>query len=523
MPAGLAAQTGRSTAVNVSAGSEFEEYLRVLQITGHAPLHPWSVRAFSPAEIDRLGGGGGNHPWAGRYGFLGERRSVGLEIFAPRAAAVFNSGFPHGSNDGPLWAGRGLTTAVEAGFAVRLGPLSLTVAPVMFHSRNAEFDLAEHVVADEMPFNDWRRPTQIDHPQRPGDEAVTRIDAGQSTLRIDALGLAAGISTANQVWGPAGEYPVVVGNNAPGFLHVFAGTGRPLNVGIGRVHGRIVWGRLEQSEFSPVSPDSASRFMTGLVGVFTPRGGDGLEIGFGRFFHLPWPRDGVGANHVLRPLESVFKVNFVTPDESYLLDSVVSNQLLSVFGRWVLPRSGLELYGEYGTEDHRHNLRDLVLQPDHAVAFLLGVRKAWQRSDHDIVLLRGELLNSDRSHLHRTRRQEPFYVHANTRQGHTHRGQIIGSPAAIGGGGATLAVDRFTPDGRGTIAWSRMLRYKLGEFVETGVVESPDVIHALGAEFVLFRGRWDIQVGSTAVVNLNRNYETDAFNLNGVIGIRTGF
>jgi hypothetical protein len=509
----------------VSAGGEFENYLRLLQITGDVALYPWSVRGFSLAEVERMAPRpGSSHPWALRYSFLDQPGSdPSFVIFSPRVRAIYNSAFPHGSNEGPVWAGRGLTTAMEAGFAARWGPVSLTLAPVAFRAENAEFELAEHEVSDRLPFNDWRRPTQIDHPQRPGDETVTRIDPGQSTLRVDAIGLAVGISTANQVWGPGSEYPLIVSNNAPGYLHVFAGTARPLPIGIGRVHGRLVWGRLEQTEFSPVPADSAARFMTGLVGMFSPRGVEGLELGVGRFFHLPWPQDGIRGNHLLRPVETIFKTHFWTPEGSFLRESVLSNQLVSFFARWALPRSGAEVYAEYAGEDHRHNLRDLTLQPDHASAFMIGGRKVWQAAEDNVFLLRGELLNAERSHLQRSRPQAPFYVHYHTRQGHTHRGQIIGSPAALGGSGTTLAVDQFHTGGRRTVAWSRALRFKQGEFLNTRKIESPDVIHTLGGEMILFRGRWDLQFGATAAWNLNRNHGSDAMNLNAVFGLRSGF
>src|SRR4051812_21683221 len=50
-----------------TAGSEAERYLRVLQVAGAAPLYPWSLRAFSPAELDRLASGTAAHPWAPRF------------------------------------------------------------------------------------------------------------------------------------------------------------------------------------------------------------------------------------------------------------------------------------------------------------------------------------------------------------------------------------------------------------------------------------------------------------------------
>src|SRR5581483_7717213 len=105
-------------------------------------------------------------------------------------------------------------------------------------------------------------------------------------------GMMAELSTADQWWGPAIENPLILSNNAPGFLHLSIGTSTPVNIGIGRVHGRVVWGRLEQSAYSPDQGPDSLRFMSGLVAEFMPRGVPGLELGAARFFNSPWPVGG---------------------------------------------------------------------------------------------------------------------------------------------------------------------------------------------------------------------------------------
>src|SRR6187455_637160 len=54
---------GRS---EIFAGSELETYLRDLQTAGKSESYPWSIRSFSPAEIDRLAATDSAHPWAAR-------------------------------------------------------------------------------------------------------------------------------------------------------------------------------------------------------------------------------------------------------------------------------------------------------------------------------------------------------------------------------------------------------------------------------------------------------------------------
>src|SRR5437762_395656 len=83
------------------------------------------------------------------------------------------------------------------------------------------FSLMANGDTGKLVYADGLHPTTIDRPQRFGNRAYAVIDAGQSTLRLDAGPVTAGISTANQYWGPAAEYPAILGNNAAGIPHVF--------------------------------------------------------------------------------------------------------------------------------------------------------------------------------------------------------------------------------------------------------------------------------------------------------------
>ena len=424
-------------------------------------------------------------------------------------------------NDGAIWAGRGVTLAAQTGFAARVRWFSLVVAPEAFWSQNTAFGLQAPVGAAQHPLADPMRPFQIDLPQRFGTKAYSRLDPGQSTLRADVAGFAAGISTANQAWGPATTFPLILGDNAPGFPHGFVGTSRPWNLWIGKAHGRLVWGRLEQTPYTGIPADSAARFMAGMVGSFTPRGVPGLELGFARFFHTPWPHGGLRPAHLLKPFETFAKLDFDSQGRE-VFDAVATNQLASVYFRWVLPHSGMEAYGEFAREDNNQNLRDFLLEPDHNSGYMLGLRSAWALDSGRMLGVRGEVLNAARSHLFRARRQEPFYVHSVTRQGHTERGQILGSPAAYDGAGSTLALDLYDPRGRVTASWTRLFRQDEVDLAQPdSVLPSPlDVTHALGVNALLFAGRFDVTAGVTGVYEFNRYEAGNAFNLNVVLGLR---
>src|SRR5678816_585060 len=157
----------------------------------------------------------------------------------------YNSGFAYGSNDGPIWAGRGLTSAIQAGFFANWKWFSLTVAPIAFRAENSDFDIVNtgRTGAGAFANPDF---SGVDVPQRFGNSAYSRIDPGETTLRVDLPYVTAGISTANQGWGPGQQFLIILGNNAAGFPHLFLGSSEPIDLWIMKLHGKVFWGELFQ-------------------------------------------------------------------------------------------------------------------------------------------------------------------------------------------------------------------------------------------------------------------------------------
>lgn len=501
----------------VFAGGELENYLRYLQTLGVVAPYPWGLRAFSPSEIDRLLPADTAHPWAARYDLAPQAlRGATLDWVAPTASVRVNSTFPYGFNDGPIWAGRGVTLAAQSGVAVRWGVLSLTVAPLLFAAQNAGFRLMANGESGPLAYADGVTPGQIDRPQRFGSGVYARLDPGQSTVRLDWRALAVGVTTANQYWGPATESPIMLGNNAAGFPHAFVGTAHPVDLWLLRVHGRIVWGRLTQSPFSPETESGGVRFGTGFNVVLTSRWVPGVEVGVTRLSHQAWPAGGPRLSDLFRLLGSQ-----QTANAAGLIDD---NQLASAYFRWVLPRSGFEVYGEYGRDDYNMNLRDFILEPDHIGGYTIGLRKVMRRAANRLLAVRAEVQNLQFSVLAQGRGWAPFYTHTTQRQGHTQNGQVLGSDAGPGGAGAVVAVESYSPSGRWTWSWNRILRRQRGDFLQTGQpdLSGLDVQHALAVERLVFRGRYDFLVRGAAVYELNRDFRGDAFNLNLSLGARIG-
>lgn len=474
--------------------------MRNLQVVGLVPLYPWSVRSFGRGELDRLVSGDTANPWSGRL--REPAASSHFFLIQPAARLFYNANLPYGYNEYGVWQGRGITAAIDAGVGGQWGPLSLVVAPTWFRSENRAFGLQPTGYTGRLQFADPYDPILIDLPQRFGTSSYGRLDPGQSSLRADVSFLSVGASTGNEYWGPAVANPILLGNNAAGFPHLFAGTNGPVRLGPFDVNGRLIWGRMDQTAFSPDSVDS-HRFMPGVVGTISPHYMPGLEIGGGRLFHIEWPATGLSLHEFLRPISNPFESSQAAATNE------ADNQLLSLFARWVLPQSGFEFYGEFGKDDHNANVRDVAVEPEHESAYMLGLGRVWRRDSTHLTALRFELLNARLSLPGLIRGQEPFYTHATVTQGHTEFGQVLGSPGAFGGGAFQATLDRYARDGRWSIQWSRLA---LGQPNAVSFASQTRFDDAFTVQREFRRGGNDLTVGATQVIVLNRSPGVDVLN-----------
>jgi hypothetical protein len=462
------------------AGGEAHWYARDLALLGTTAPDPWHDRR---ALGDSL------------------RRPVDWRILRPDMQAIVNTARPWGRNDGVVWAGRGLTAAIQGGVSARWGPLRLQLAPIAFRSQNAAFRLLPNGRTGALAFGDPRFPGNIDLPQRFGAAPYQRVDLGDSELSLSMFGLRGGVSSARQIWGPARDYPLVMSTNAGGFPHVFGGSARPLDIGIGTVEGRLIAGRIAQSAWSPVQSGEPMRFTSALTGTFSPRGLPWLSFGGNREVQGRWPAGGLTLDRVLRPFQGVLNNNTGS------INTNGENQFVSVFLRAAFAPDGLEAYAEMSREDFANDLRWLVQKPDDLASIMLGFAKVWSPDGERLRTLRAEVVNGELSHHERLQRgfrtPIPPYTHTPTYQGLTSRGQLLGSPVAYGGAGWTIEWAERSAAGRTAVALERALR--LDWLRPTGWARRPEVTYAVRIESLRFRGRRDVTIGLTPMYTLNED------------------
>lgn len=145
-----------------------------------------------------------------------------------------------------------------------------------------------------------------------------------------------------------------------------------------------------------------------------------------------------------------------------------------------------------------------------------------------------EVINFQKGTLDRYRPQGAIYGHGLIRQGHTHRGQLLGADVGVGAAaGSIVAVDHYARTGRWTLSWTRDLKQENGTFQrdlkqEDGIFQafgerkpmSMDVTHAFGFEMTRFMRGFDVTTGFTFVRNFNRLFIADAANINALVGVR---
>ena len=523
-PRHLSAQSRLDLGGFIEVGSETERYMRVLQISGVIPFTPWSIQPFTPTQARKFRANRA-HPWSARFDTTdGVSIAPGAHLLRARGRVVANSAYPYQDVGGPAWAGRGFTGGLQGGIGGAWGLITGQLAPLAFIAQNASFTLAPNGRLGDTVFADARFPANIDAPQRFGTGAYKRFVPGTSFLAVDEGHVFIGTLSAPQQWGPARDYPLVLGPNAGGFPAIYAGTSRPVNLWLIDVHARVVYGDLGQSALSAPVAGERRRLGSGAVGVIGIRGAPGLEIGGARFIHQPWPSDGLSFAQLKHPLIAGTNFGGNTPN------SLEENQVASIFARWAFPSARFEVYGEMYREDYPgkfHRAASIVEKPDDLASFTIGLQRVLALSNSTARVIRAELVNGETSHQERGARgfDEPLppYIHTGVTQGHTVDGLILGSPEAYGGAAWRVGYDEYSVNGRMSLSLERSLRFDwLPTEPTTGAMPHPDVIYALRADLVRFSGKNDFTVTLIPALDLNRNLVpgNNVFNLTAAVTLR---
>jgi hypothetical protein len=349
---------------------------------------------------------------------------------------AWTSSIPLSLNNGAMWEGRGASALLMGGVRVEYGPVSLILAPQVVYAQNRRFTtlapaLREPLNGRSVFSSPWVTDTAlIDLPIRFGDEALVRLDPGQSSLTVALPWVATGIATENQWWGPGIRNAILMSNNAPGIPHFFLRTASPLRTAIGAIQAKWIVGALTESLFFDTVATNNLRSLSGAVVTLQPRWERDLTVGLARVVYAP--ADGLG--DVIGGSGNVFgrwERRAAVSDTSW---TPRTEQIVSLFGRWIFPADGFEAYAEWARHELPVSLRDLLGAPNHTQGYTIGLQ--WARALRaGAFRLQAELTNLEQSATVKQRPVDTYYTSRVIPQGYTHQGQVIG--AAIGPGSSS--------------------------------------------------------------------------------------
>jgi len=408
-------------------GSATEDRIRVDQLTGDRPVEGLLIR--SASSLLRMAGPA-----------PGERHGP-LEVrwLQPELRSVWNSTLPHSMNEGALWAGRGLSTRLTLGFEARLGSVTLLLAPHFLVEQNRPFQTVAYPEGSRTrspwasPFH--YPPASMDLPQRFGEGARVRLDAGQSVLAVTRGAVRFGAATENVWWGPGIRNALLMGAQAPGIPHLFVESAAPIDTPLGDVRFRWMLGRLSESDYFDFDSSNDHRSLSGFVVALTPPFDPGLSIGLARTVFAP------GGTFPIDAALDVFRdVGRPAAEPGDTLLPRGPDQLFSVFTRWVFPGAGFEIYGEWGRYEQPRSFRDFVELPQHSRGYTVGLQYVRPLGERRLRL-QSELTSLEPSQSFRVRQLGEWYGSRRVPQGYTHHGRVIGAAIGPSGSSQWIAVD----------------------------------------------------------------------------------
>jgi hypothetical protein len=415
----------------VPIGSPMEDRERSAQVLGRAPTTGYLLR--SPSL----------RPWP----ITGDTVDARGALLPPMFRSVWNSDIPLTLNEGGMWAGRGRSTRWTVGLRIDAGPISLILAPELTRIENEPFEFIPTRSATRSPYSPpWRTGTQsADLPVRFGSQPFTLLSAGQSALTVRAGPVAAGAATESQWWGPGIRNAIVMSNHAQGIPHLFLRTARPLETRLGTIEGRWIVGGLTPSLFFDATSSRQPRSLSGIVLAFQPAGEPDLTLGLSRVVYADVEHAGAVLGRSFDVLTWWAPQPSAPPRPAG--DGEPRNgreQILSLFGRWILPAEGFEVYAEWARLELPVNLRDLLTAPNHTQGYTLGLQWARPLGDPERLLrVQGEVTYLEQTPVFNSRPSPSFYVGRSVALGYTNRGQVIGAAIGPGASSQWLALDYF--------------------------------------------------------------------------------
>lgn len=411
--------TYSSIAQSYNIGGIGDEYLRILQLQGKIdPNISFTSRPnFASNQIpqDSL-----YKLIDSSYSSLGYYKSK-FASFKPLMVNViskYNSLQPYGWNDEGMIKAKGIQTMARWGIYTNLGPLSVQYMPEYVNAENAPYEISQ------------------DYGTIPTNRYEKRF-LGQSSVRLNVKAISFGWSTENLWWGPGQYSAALMSNNAPGFPHFTFNTTRPIKTWLGSFEWQLITGRLYNDINTPYETLNLktwnwtnSKIHNGISISLQPNFLKGIFIGLNRSYQyteIDGEKIGVSFSEKFLPIFSTLFKNTLGGTKE---DAIPRDQQISLFTRWLFPKTHTEFYLEYGWNDHKQNFRDFWIDPNHSSIYIIGFKKLFPLFKEKWLEINSEITQTAQSTDYITRNAGDWYLYDNG--GYTNYGQILGAGSGIG-------------------------------------------------------------------------------------------
>ena len=373
-----------------------------------------------------------------------------------------NSFLPYGSNDGNMYPARGKQERFSAGANIRWGIIDINVQPEFLKVENIE---QEFFRGNENDRNWWTRfykivANNIDDFRQFGKLPIETISLGQSRVGLSTKTWSAGVSNENIWWGPGQFNSLIYTNNAPGFLHAYIQTNKPIETGIGNFEFKLISGKLDSLNW--INPDqrimcaiwpgaiipkiNQQRVMQAFTINYNPKWFPNLYLGYA----YSTQHYSTNTDKYIEPFSKA-----KTNNSKYSIGALMM--------RLKLPKENAEIYAELGQP--RSFAMPWQFFNDTALnGFVFGIKKIYlarnkktyfefnfeatqiQLMDAKEIFVGGDPFG--------TPKNNSFYTSPIIRQGYTNEAQLLG--ASIGPGSASQTLH---------VSWNKGLS-KIGLMVE---------------------------------------------------------
>ncbi|MEM0939863.1 MAG: hypothetical protein AAF600_22105 [Bacteroidota bacterium] len=429
----------------------------------------------------------------------------------------FNSSYPRGFNDGPVWKGKGATFELHGGIEGKKGKLSYQLMPVVFFSQNADYDLAPR--NEEIPNQFgyqffFQTRDYLDWVQRYGEDSDLYFHPGQSEIKFQTGKFISSLSTQNYSFGPSMFNPILLSQQGGGFPHLRLGS-EPFSLGkkLGEMEVNFITGILIESNYFDEINENDERYYNALFFGYSPGFLDNLRIGLGKVLYKQTRYFEVeDLFSTIYNSESETREGLNTGNDTF-------DQMASVFIDWSFPSIGFRAYAEFAKNDFTGRTRGTIVEPEHSRGYSVGFEKKTITKTKKEILLVYEHINLSRNQSYLYRATPSFYAHGVNTQGYTNNGQLLG--AGIGPGGNSdhifVRVDKKSDESFGFLI--QRIENNRDYFVTTIQDKGKhDIEYSLGTGFSKKLNNIQVLAELTLSHNFNRYYNDDKTNLAVMIG-----